>query len=407
MTTKRILPLVLGFLGLYQQLSAFEVDSKSDGSMGALNITEDTVLTAPEDGIFKYSSVTIAEGATVRFIAGSAIRFLVVGDVVINGTIDLDGQAGGGTAGGAGGPGGWAGGSASGTVPKKGLGPGGGYAASLSFNDFTATSGSYATQAVNNSGYPPVYGSPLLIPLVGGSGGGGGAVVFTTTDSSSSSGRRSGGGGGGGGAILIVSESQILIGETGRISARGGNSGARIASNVEQVYRTNGGSGGAVRLLAPSVEIKGGIDALGGDQAGSGFVRVDSGLVTNSSSSSITGTVTYGKNRVFLPENTPTLQVTHIGGQAIDANGSDEIYVNLPPNGQTLQEVRVSASGFAGPVEAQVFVIPDNATQESQVSKVDITIPSSGEGTASASVNVEFQPGRLSQVFVFTKNSRR
>jgi hypothetical protein len=141
--------------------------------------------------VFKYSSVNIASTRTVNFINHPTrvpVVWLVTGNVVINGTVNLNGANG---SNGAvqliePGPGGFRGGIQGGS----GFGPGGGI----------ADSGKY-------SSFP--YGNTSIVPLIGGSGGGTPAPSYPSFAS-----------GGGGGAILIAAAGQITI--NGTIVANGG-----------------------------------------------------------------------------------------------------------------------------------------------------------------------------------------
>lgn len=164
----------------------------ADGSDGALHITSTTVIDLAEaitgdwdsdnstnagKGIydpqqwavvFKYNSVAIDAGAVLTFLnhpSRAPVVWLVNGNVIINGTVSLNGQdyqtpptipePG---------PGGFRGGSGYYRTINNGagFGPGGGDGPSAGYG----TSGSYGTGA-------SPYGNQSLIPLIGGSGGGG------------------------------------------------------------------------------------------------------------------------------------------------------------------------------------------------------------------------------------------
>ena len=108
-----------------------QVNSGSNGSDGAFNPTANVVINMADhpDGIYHYTSVNIPAGVTVSFIPNAGnkpVVWLVQGDCVINGTLNIDGAAGSQTGfGGRGGPGGWNGG-AGGSNASAGIGPGGG-----------------------------------------------------------------------------------------------------------------------------------------------------------------------------------------------------------------------------------------------------------------------------------------
>lgn len=226
----------------------------SDGSDGALNITEDTVIDLsqavtgtwdqnnsanagkgvydPEKWavVFKYSSVNIEGhttvggslvGRTVRFInhpSKAPVVWLVQGNVAIAGILSV---AGGNAAGDLvsrlvptdGGPGGFRGGA------MGPLGIGNGYGPSES------------------ALYAAHYGNPQIIPLIGGSGRSGSHHPNGNYASGAY------GSAGGGGAILIAASGNIHV--TGRINADGGTSPGYIGTQY--------GSGGAIRLIAENI----------------------------------------------------------------------------------------------------------------------------------------------------------
>ncbi len=207
--------------------------SGSTGADGALNITANTTLPLPANGILNFTTVTVQPGVTLTFAKNASntpVVILATGDVMVGGTIAVN--AGGLTIDGVDDPripgcGGFAGGGPG----EPGTGPGAGTVAS----------------------YPATWVGPLsLVPIVGGSGG-----AYS----------RGGGGGGGGGAIVVASSGKITV--AGAITANG---------------RAYGGSGGAIRLVANRVEVTtGSMQALGcaecdwrvGYDGFSGLIRIE------------------------------------------------------------------------------------------------------------------------------------
>jgi hypothetical protein len=171
---------LLAGLGGATAYGQFTFNSGSDGSYGPLNITTNTTLDLPSNGIFKCTTISIATNATLKFnrnALNTPVYLLATGDVSISGTIDVSGSLGTSVFGGLGGPGGFDGGAplAGGLPGGDGKGPGAGRAGNSGTAPFVGSAG-YGTDGVNyyattNNGR--AYGSPLLIPLVGGSGGGG------------------------------------------------------------------------------------------------------------------------------------------------------------------------------------------------------------------------------------------
>ncbi|HFE38043.1 MAG TPA: hypothetical protein ENK06_06435 [Gammaproteobacteria bacterium] len=337
---------LLAFIINAPAMAAFA--SGGDGSLGALNVTTDTVLDMPEDGIFRYTTINIAAETTLTFnknANNTPVYLLTTGDVTINGVIDISGKQGGPTLGGEGGPGGFNGGKAgnpgiAGSEPSDGYGPGGGRRAAVN----AAGGGSYATKGrAANSGAVAreVYGSQLLIPLVGGSGGGGGSSVY-------------GGGGGGGGAILIASNTKIQL--NGAIFATGGKSGINPSA-------WGAGSGGAIRLVAPDVTGTGIFNAEGENSTnGRGRVRVDMYLTGNTAFNlQCAGSVfpstscTVGSFMKTFLDNAPSLQITEVAGNAVTRNGQ---YFELPFDSVASQPISIRSSNFSRDITVRVKLTP-------------------------------------------------
>lgn len=269
------------------------------------------------DGVLQFSSVTIPSGVTLSFVrnvSNTPVTMIVQTTALVDGTINLDGQAGGaGTgpsatgAGGLGGPGGFRGGSGELILGAggggAGLGPGGGIGGDVVSPSAEPGGGSYASQASFRPG--PIYGQPSLLPLVGGSGGGG------ATAGNSIGTARGAGGGGGGGAILIAATQLVRV--DGAILARGGARGSSAGA----------GSGGAIRLLSTEIQGTGSLDVDGGDSGtvragGLGRIRLEADL--QQFAGTLTGVSTAsGPGLVMLPSE-PAIAITTVDGKAIPAN---------------------------------------------------------------------------------------
>ncbi len=292
-------------------------DSRSDGSDGALDFTGqsgvidfDPFTFAPPldpdgDQVFHFTTITIPADVTIRMRADTLpngpVYWLATEDVVIEGTLDLQGEPGSpqGPRGAAlPGPGGFPGGVGRGTDSDatRGGGPGGGPAS-------TNSGISPANHATGNS----AYGNVFLAPFIGGSGGGGYSAGSSIV-----------GGGAGGGAILIASSSTIRI--AGAVNVRAGDAG-NFSGQV-----SGRGSGGAIRLLAPAIQGGGNLFASSG--TASGRIRMES--FSNTHSGSIEGSfrvVRLVENVRFLPADRPPLvRVTTIGGVAVPNNPTGNIF---------------------------------------------------------------------------------
>jgi hypothetical protein len=304
----------------------------SDGTMGALVVNADTNLVMPPDGRFHFTTINVNAGATLRFTRNSLntpVYLLATSNVLIQGTIDLSGGSPTASTGGASGPGGFDGGAPNGS----GLGPGGGDPGLNDLSVGAAGSGSYSQRALDgnepstNRGF--AYGSPLIVPMVGGSGGGGSPNF---------------GGGGGGGAIVIGSDTRIEVPASGSVIARGG-----FGNGNAQNY----GSGGGIRLLAPVVTGSGTMNVLGpNNHSNLGRVRVDtidrSGINFNvpTANGAIPPPLSIGSFMTLLPPGNPTLSILSVGNVVIPEGTNSAVTVTLPFGSSSNQTVVVQARDF-------------------------------------------------------------
>ncbi|MDB4988441.1 MAG: hypothetical protein JWN04_3619, partial [Myxococcaceae bacterium] len=205
------------------------------------------------DGQFNFSVATSAGSGRVGILRTRKLQIDVAGQLQVHGSLPLivlaedDMQIAGVVSATAERGKTWAGGFAGSTVEGPGTGPGAGKLGSGENTQFDASSGAGycgvgGTGATKDPAKPGAvgglaYGSPTLIPLIGGSSGGGEE------------------GGPGGGAVQLVSATQITIASTGAISA-GGAGGGNGSSG--------GGAGGSILLEAPSVSVLGVLAANGG-----------------------------------------------------------------------------------------------------------------------------------------------
>jgi hypothetical protein len=378
---------LLGGLGAMSSYGQFTFDSGSDGSYGPMNITSNTTLALPPDGKFKCTTITIGPNRTLRFTPNALntpVYLLATSNVTINGTIDVGGSLGNATLGGSGGPGGFAGGNPGNTalLAGDGNGPGAGHGVQASASAYvgsagygTAGSGFYAT---TNDG--KAYGSPLLVPLVGGSGGGGTASDF--------------GGAGGGGAILIVANT--------RIDLQGTISSSSPDMNPGYLHAYGFGSGGAIRLVAPVVggrgnlKVNDGFDVYNGNPSGgAGRIRIDCmdrrELAFNFSPSFSTASL--GANMVVFPANPAHLDITQAAGTSIPVGTNSAVFFYLPQGSSTNQTVTVQASNFGANLPIRVVLTPDHGPGRSYDSQIDNSTvnPASVTVPVVVPVNVQVQ----------------
>ena len=92
--TQRSFLAILCALFAWSATAQTNFTSGSDGSYGPMNITTDTTLNLPPDGIFRCTTINVASGATLRFnknALNTPVYLLATNDVTIGGTINLDG----------------------------------------------------------------------------------------------------------------------------------------------------------------------------------------------------------------------------------------------------------------------------------------------------------------------------
>jgi hypothetical protein len=369
---------VLGFTSV---ALAQAFNSGSTGADGPLDVATDTVIPARTNGVFHYTTIRVRPGARLTFernAANTPIHLLATDNVVIAGVVDVSGGLGGPLNGGEGGPGGFDGGKPgiAGKPPGAGYGPGGGKGGVAGDLPGGAGGGSYATIGVvgvtTNKG--AVYGSDLLLPLVGGSGGGGQPAV---------------GGSGGGGAILIASSKDIEV--TGQIMANG-------ATGNGWGY----GSGGAIRLVANRVAGTGILTVYGHSFAGDGRIRVDlvqrDGLALNFGPGT-PGTLVVGSLLTVFPPVSAQLDVITVAGQRIAPGTRTSVFVNLPPGSTGNQDVEVEARDFNQQLPITVGLIPDSGPP----SFYNATLDNVAENPVRQKIRVSIPANVLVRVMAWTR----
>lgn len=383
--------------------------SGSTGADGDLTPTANTVLQIPDSGVFNFGTVNIPSGVTVTFKKNSAntpVTILATGDVMINGTISVNGSAGNATTPGIGGPGGFDGGIGGyvNSAGYRGQGPGGGIATSGAGGGggfgASGSGGSLSNIYWGNNGNTPgagggTYGNAISVPLIGGSGGGGGGGTTSGYG---------GAGGAGGGAILIASSGTLTVGSSGTVSANGGN-GAAGAS-----YGGGGGSGGSIRLVATTITGEGNITATGGGSnqsaygtwsggnGGTGRIRLEAWQITRTSNTNPVYT-SFVYPVAIYPTSPPSLAITQINGinTPLPSYGAFRTPdVTLPYNTTGPVTVTVTAQNVPAGKTVTVKALPESGnnvvtatgTLDSTSSvQVQLTLSSGTAYVLSASVN--------------------
>lgn len=413
--TLRVILLASLFATCTARLSAQGAfNSGSNGNYGPMNITSNTTLQLPPDGIFNCTTVTISPSARVSFAKNALntpVYILATGDVIIGdgaGFTVSGGNAGAGDAGGVAGPGGFDGGNGSSSATSRagaGFGPGGGSPGTFQLPDAIENyksggnasfrtiagiwipSGGQVSTSAPSADPGALYGNSLLIPLVGGSGGGG---LQRPTG-----GR---GGGGGGGAILIASSTLIQFGAQNNesaILATGGSGGAIGGPNLFG----GGGSGGAVRLVAPRVtgSLQCQVQGYAPNTAtGDGRFRVDAfdttGLRFSSKVPDAIGTV-----MVVFPTPLPKLTVANAAGTPVAENATGPVSVLLPAGTPQTQTIQVRARDFGGVVPIRVRLVPESGDATTYDAQIDNTV--TNPATTNVQVVLPINTGVRVEVF--------
>ncbi len=373
------LALIAGSISSLTSVQSAPFSAGSDGSLGAVTITSNVTMDLPPDGRLKFASLTVNAGRVLRFNKNplnTPVRILSQGDVVISGTINVDGTGATTGAPGIGGPGGFDGGfggfgNGANTVGGDGTGPGRGRNIEGAPYPYFFSAAHAASAGLNSN----IYGNALNVPLIGGSGGAG------------SDGNPGRGGGGGGGAILIASDTRITL--NGIVTADGG-AGA------------GGGGGGSIRLVAPVITGSGTFTVNGGGgfwaAASGGRVRLDCEDRYAFRDLRYQGRVSQGAQMFVDPPNTPALHITEAAGQVIPVPAAAGVQVNLPAGSSGNRQVKVAAQGFTANVPIVVVVTPETGRSSSYNAEIP-TVAGSGQAT----VDVVIPAGGVTQIHAWTR----
>jgi hypothetical protein len=221
------------------------------------------------------------------------------------------------------------------------------------------------------------YGNSLLFPLIGGSGAGGGEFG------------QYGDGGGGGGAILIGSNTRIEI------------SGLVTSS----AWPGRGGSGGAIRLVAPVVSGNGSLSVSGGQSLGGGLgrVRIDCTDFTSWRNLSVSGVASRGSRMIVFPAIIPRLDIVEVAGNAIPEGTNNAIQFELSAGASTNQTVKVQARNFTNDVPIRVVVMPENPPSYGYSGQFDAVILQASGNPPFTNVPVMIPAGSICHINAWTR----
>lgn len=361
-TVRQALSLLAGTLlaACAVRLEAQSFDVGSNGSLGDVVISQNTTLDLPPDGKLHYKSLTVNSGVVLGFkrnARNTPVMILSQGDIVVSGTIDVQGSDGTSNDGGTPGPGGFGGGKPGfGTTPPgTGYGPGGGGLGNVNTCDFATRNGNGGFGTRGDSGPSgEAYGNAFLIPLIGGSGGAGGPGSPGT------------GGGAGGGAILLASNTKVRV--TGLINAQGGR---------DNGCRGGAGSGGGIRIVAIRAEGTGLLDVRSRGSGGLGRIRVDC-LERDGIAFNFQGVTSVGGNLFGLPTVIPRLETIEVAGNVVPEGAQSPIFI-LPFGSTPERTVKIRARDFGKVVPIRITLTPDTGNKVVVNTEIDNSVNNPAE----------------------------
>src|SRR5262249_18225970 len=122
----------------------------------------------------------------------------------------------------------------------------------------------------------------------------------------------------------------------------------------------NGGSGGAIRLIAPVIAGGGSLRINGNNGSGNGRGRIDtlnrSGISFNYTA---VGVTSIGSLMTVVPSPNPRLDVVEAAGTAIP-QGSGPVLIQLPFGSDPNRVIKVQAQDFNDVVPITIQLTPDN-----------------------------------------------
>ncbi len=370
--------------------------STSTGAFGPLTLAdnETRVINLPADGRINATTIALGTGSKLSFVrnfANTPVYLLATGAVSIKGTVDVSGyDSTNSSTPGLGGPGGYDGGrgtTASG-ANGWGLGPGGGKPGQwLELEPAFQLSGVFSADQGTNTAK---YGNSLLIPLIGGSGGGGGSGAGQA-------------GAGGGGAVLLASDVSILVDATTTTTA-GLYAMGGLADHPSTGKNGGPGSGGGIRLLAPTISFSGNpwLRAFTRYQ-NSGRqpdrIRLDGLELTGVMGrlAQVVPPASIGRNMIAFPATLPKIEIISAAGQTVDPAASTT--VTVPPGGAAQQPVVVRVTNFGGAAQLKVVLTPESGARV----EADLDITNPGPGATTGTANLAFPANQVSRIDVWTR----
>lgn len=234
-----------------------------EGVKNGISFRVATQATGPNVGVFGFAGLTLAQGIVVHARGAAALSIVSSGDVVINGTVDLQDACTATTLS--------AGAGAGGSADTSGSGSGGGGAGGTDAGGKSSGAGGGGHGDVGGGG-----GATMLAGGRAGSAFGDLTVEPLTLEGGGGGGGAGGAGGNGGGAFQVAVNGTLTVKGTIHAGGCGGGGGGASGSGG------GGGAGGAILLEAAHVVLVGGsvLAANGGGGGGGGSGATAGGKAT-------------------------------------------------------------------------------------------------------------------------------
>jgi hypothetical protein len=159
------------------------------------------------------------------------------------------------------------------------------------------------------------------------------------------------------------------------------------------------GSGGSVRLVAPTGGGNGYLDARAQiGNASEGRIRIDTQTPLAFRNLSYYGNTTRGNRMFVFPPATPKLHIVQAAGQTIPVGNGSAISLELPPGSAETQTVKIRGEGFSGSVPLQLIVVPEHSAS----TIIDLTL-NAGANPPEVSTTVTIPVAEITRLEAWTK----
>ena len=203
--------------------------------------------------------------------------------------------------------------------------------------------------------------------------------------------------------MLLASDVSILVDATTTTTA-GFYALGGIADNPSSGQHGGPGSGGGIRLLAPTIRFAGNpylraFSRKDNNGRQPGRIRLDGLELTGVMGrlSLVNPPASIGRNMIAFPATLPKIEIISAAGQTVDPAASTT--VTVPPGGAAEQAIVVRVTNFGGAAQLKVVLTPESGARVE--ANLDITNP--GPGAATGTANLAFPANQVSRIDVWTR----